>query len=243
MIPVYVKDIKNSLKNKCYYSALSLSLALPDICGMAEFPEESSVNRRYTEWYDKYIGDYMAQEKDGLGRNNPWLSGEMVYNLRNTYLHEGSPNVKGIKVKDTDNQIDRFILVLGDGTEILDASIKIRHGKYTFKMIIVDITYLCTSISECALRYYEKNKEKFEFSFDVMTQDEFMDSNPPKEVQSLFAEFFRTGIIKNNIKQKNVKSHPDKKKTDISSKSGIKQPTKVVSKEKREAQYIRDLNH
>ena len=54
MINVYVDDIKKSLKNKCYFSALALSLALPDICGMVEFPKEQ-VSDRYIHWFDKYL--------------------------------------------------------------------------------------------------------------------------------------------------------------------------------------------
>ena len=49
MIEIYVNNIERSLKNKCYFSAL----ALPDMCGMAEFPEEQSVSKRYIEWYAK----------------------------------------------------------------------------------------------------------------------------------------------------------------------------------------------
>ena len=44
----YVKDIKCALQNKCYYSALSLTLTLPDMCGMAEFPKKQ-VGERYIE--------------------------------------------------------------------------------------------------------------------------------------------------------------------------------------------------
>lgn len=69
MIPVYVNDIKRSLENKCYFSALSLTLMLPDICGMVEFPDKS-VAERYMGWYDKYLGDYMAYSKNDQGENN-----------------------------------------------------------------------------------------------------------------------------------------------------------------------------
>lgn len=99
MIPIYVNDIRHSLENKCYFSALSLALTLPDICGMAEFPDKS-VTGRYIEWYDKYLGGYMTHGKDELGGNNSWLSGEVVYNLRNTYLHQGNPGIVSDKVKE-----------------------------------------------------------------------------------------------------------------------------------------------
>lgn len=73
----YVKDIKCALQNKCYYSALSLTLTLPDMCGMAEFPKKQ-VGERYIEWYNKYLGEYTA---NGIEDEEPYLSGEIIYNL------------------------------------------------------------------------------------------------------------------------------------------------------------------
>ena len=107
MVELYVNDIENALKNKSYFSALAMSLALPDICGTAEYPNETSTAKRYIEWHNKYLGKYMSDD-----RGNPYLCGEIVYNLRNTFLHTGSPNIDSNKVKDEANQLDRFILIL-----------------------------------------------------------------------------------------------------------------------------------
>ena len=176
MIPIYVNDIRCALKNKCYFAALSLTLTLPDICGMAEFPNKP-VSERYIAWYDKYLGAYMEHGKDSLCENDPWLSGEIVYNLRNTYLHQGNPGIASDKVKEEVNQLDKFILMLGDGTVLQTATFNIEAGrkeKITFRAIIVDVTYLCDSICDCALWYYEKNQKKFKFNFNVITQEEFI---------------------------------------------------------------------
>ena len=48
MVELYVNDIANALKNKSYFSALAMSLALPDICGTAEYPNETS--KSHWEW-------------------------------------------------------------------------------------------------------------------------------------------------------------------------------------------------
>ncbi|MBD5444541.1 MAG: hypothetical protein HDR29_03205 [Lachnospiraceae bacterium] len=189
MIPIYVNDIMSSLENKCYFTALSLALTLPDICGMAEYPDKS-VSERYIEWYDKYLGDYMAQGKDILGGNNPWLSGEIIYNLRNTYLHQGDPTIANNKVKEEANRFDAFILLLGDGTVLQSVSLNINAGtqetgKITYKSIIVDITYLCNVICDCALWYYKNNPQKFKFNFSFITQEELIH---PSEKAPQFAE-------------------------------------------------------
>lgn len=178
MIPVYVEDIKYSLENKCYFAALSLALMLPDICGIAEFPDKS-VAERYMGWYDKYLGDYMAYGKNDLGGNNPWLSGEVVYNLRNTYFHQGNPGILSDKIKEEVNQFDKFVLMLGDGTVLQEAVFNLetgieKTGKITYRAIIIDVTYLCDCICECALQYYENNQEQFKFNFEFITQEEFI---------------------------------------------------------------------
>lgn len=166
MIRIYVSDIENSLKNKCYFSALAMSLALPDICGAAEYPNETSIAKRYIEWYNKYLDEYMSDDKD-----NPYLSGEIVYNLRNTFLHTGSPNIDSSKVKNEANQLDRFTLILGDGTKIWSMTSFIDTPIVKLRNIMVDVTYLCQTICDCSLRYYKHNTVRFHFDFSIETQE------------------------------------------------------------------------
>ncbi len=176
MIEIYVNDIRNALKNQCYFSALSLALTLPDICGMAEYPNKQ-VTERYISWYDKYIGAYVKNEDSS--NPSPYLSGEMVYNLRNTYLHQGSPNVDASKVKEEVNQVDRFILSLGDGTKIQEMKISVNVGTAAFRTILVDITYLCGLLCDCSLAYYKKNADKFVFEFNIIPQEDLYGKDSP----------------------------------------------------------------
>lgn len=53
-----INDVKRALDAECYYSALSLVLTFPDICGKAEYPKERSSTKRYIDWYDEHIGEY-----------------------------------------------------------------------------------------------------------------------------------------------------------------------------------------
>lgn len=83
------------------------------------------------------------------------------------------------------NQLDKFILMLGDGTVLQEVIFNIEAGtentgQITYRMIMVDFTYLCDSICDCALRYYEENQEKFKFNIDVITQEELI--HPSEEV-------------------------------------------------------------
>lgn len=167
MVELYVNDIENALKNKSYFSALAMSLALPDICGAAEYPNETSTAKRYIEWYNKYLGEYMSDDS-----GNPYLSGEIVYNLRNTFLHAGSPNIDSNKIKDEANQLDRFMLFLGDRTEMC-ATLFINTSIVKLRSMIVDVTYLCKTICDRSLWYYKNNTNKFHFDFSIDTQDHF----------------------------------------------------------------------
>lgn len=176
MVELYVIDIANALRNKCYFSALALSLALPDICGAAEYPNETSTAKRYIEWYNKYLGEYMSNEED-----TPFLSGEVVYNLRNTFLHTGSPNIDSSKVKNERNQLDKFQLLLGDGTILNSMTMFIDTPLAKLRTMTVDITYLCQTICDCSLWYYKQNPKKFQFDFLIDTQENLLSNNhnPP----------------------------------------------------------------
>ncbi len=239
MVSVYVNDIKYSLQNKCYFSALALSLALPDICGMAEFPNKSVVER-YTEWYNKYLGAYMAQGKDDLGGNNPWLSGEVVYNLRNTYLHQGNPGILSDKVKEEVNQLDKFILMLGDGTVLHSITLNIeagtqKTGRITYRTILVDITYLCTSICDAALWYYENNQDKFRFNYNVITLEEFMHPSDD-ELQSKQQDMI-VALLNQKLEKEGSSKRVAKRENKSEKKESERQRNaKSISKEKREAQ-------
>ena len=174
MIEAYVKDIQNALKNRSFFSALALALTLPDICGMAEFPG-MSVGERYVSFYDKYI------KSSAPTWGNPYISGEVVYNLRNTYLHQGSPNINSEKIKEEINQVDKFILLLpGEKSYIWEFSQSLSHPAFpnsTVKLIGVDVAYLCNIICVGSLSYYKENKAKFEFNFDVISQEDFFGEN------------------------------------------------------------------
>ncbi len=141
---------------------------MPDICGAAEYPNETSTAKRYIEWYNKYLGEYMSNDS-----GNPYLSGEIVYNLRNTFLHAGSPNIDSNKIKDEANQLDRFMLFLGDRTEMC-VTLFINTSIVKLRSMIVDVTYLCKTICDCSLWYYKNNTNKFHFDFSIDTQDHFL---------------------------------------------------------------------
>lgn len=108
-----IDDVNKALDAECYYAALSLALTFPDICGKAEYPQEKSTRKRYKDWYDEHIGEseqYPCEQCKNIPM--PYLSEEVVYSLRNSLLHQGTPNIERDNIKNDSNKIDNFALVL-----------------------------------------------------------------------------------------------------------------------------------
>ena len=168
MIDYYVNEIRTCLSNRCYFAALSLTLMLPDICGVAEYPDKQ-VAERYISWYDNCLGAYLKQER--MFEGQPYLSGEIVYNLRNTFFHQGKADIIASKVRETQNQIDRFTLILGDGTVMHTVSLTVNAGDVWYRNIFVDVVFLCGIICDAAQWYYQNNKEKFDNTIRAVPQE------------------------------------------------------------------------
>lgn len=157
-----INEIERCMKEKLYLASLTLSLSLPDICGKAEYPN-AKVGERYMQWYDQYVGAY--EKSDSLyGADMPYLSGEVVYNLRNSLLHSGNPNIVSSKVKEERCRIDLFKLVLDDSLlgdiscVSYGAKMQIRERRYE-----VNVRVFCMKLCRTAKEYYLQNKDKFDF--------------------------------------------------------------------------------
>ena len=88
----YTKAIEKSLQDENWYAALSLALALPDICANVCSPTEGS-KTRYVRWYNQYM---LLKYTGYIGPNKEehiFLCGEDCYALRCALLHEGSDDI------------------------------------------------------------------------------------------------------------------------------------------------------
>lgn len=167
MISLYINDIRKSLENECYFSALSLALMMPDICGMAEYPN-TEVGERYIKWCDNFLCPYLYEENDNKG-----LSGESLYGLRNVYLHQGSVKIDSEKMKDKDNRIDKFILVVGKNQIMNEFNIVLssKKGDTLHRAEVINVSYLCLAICDCVQHYYDTNESKFSFDCNVIPEE------------------------------------------------------------------------
>ena len=92
MVNEIVREVNVCLDNGCCIAGLSLALTLPDICGKEYYPQLGN-KRRYIKWFNEYIGQFECDE-EGAEVGIPYLSGELVYSLRCSLLHQGNPNIK-----------------------------------------------------------------------------------------------------------------------------------------------------
>ncbi len=162
MVKKIVAEIESSLKNGNSITALMTALTLPDICGKVEYGDTMHGKQRYIHWFDSYIPHGFSPFFDQpRGKNLPELSGEIVYLLRCSLLHEGSINIEKNKIKCIDNRFDYFALYNEPPNEN-DIYLTILRRSPNSKAMIVGIRGLCMILAKTASAYYDQYKEKFE---------------------------------------------------------------------------------
>lgn len=170
MLNRIINEIYRSLENECFIAALSLALTIPDICGKVEYPTDS-VTSRYIQWYNKYIGQY-EKPSGPYGSDMPYLSGEIVFNLRNSMLHQGTPNVDTSRIKEQRCQVDQFVLSITDRYDGGTRMVAYSDGmQITKRKLTVNIVNICHKLCRVASSYYEDNQDRFNF-FRYEIEDE-----------------------------------------------------------------------
>jgi hypothetical protein len=143
-------SIKFSIQSKNWYSAIAVSLTLPDICSKITYGEKSS-GKKYAEWFDSYVGNfyktdytqnqlemakkYSASNYAGMLKGTK-LSGNDCYALRCAFLHEGLGEIS--------TQRAREIL---DEIKFLEPNYQLNmHGSIINNKLLLHIDEFCTHI-------------------------------------------------------------------------------------------------
>lgn len=95
----FIGSIRLAVANQNWYGALIIALILPDICGKIEFPEKST-NKRYPEWFDKYVINKYEFGDCYQEGNTIFMSGNDCYALRCALLHEGHQDLRAQKASE-----------------------------------------------------------------------------------------------------------------------------------------------
>lgn len=190
MVQRFVDDIRSALDNNLYFVALSTALTLPDICGKAEYPSEASSKKRYIDWYDQEIGLYEKNPHQTSNEEMPYLSGNVIYSLRCSLLHAGNPSVDNcqLTVRNASLPIDHFVLkverknefdIYSDASSISD--VFGQHERY-YRM---SIRRICLILCDVAETYYNDNKEKFHFDYEIIDWDKVTEHLPPIDTEAI----------------------------------------------------------
>ena len=103
-----LESIEQSINNKNWYSAIAISLTLPDICSKITDGKKTS-GKKYASWFDNFVGqnyktNYSKQQLEMVRKHSTEedyqnllkgtkLSGNDCYALRCAYLHEGTGEI------------------------------------------------------------------------------------------------------------------------------------------------------
>ena len=168
---IHIEEIEFCLEHERYLAALSLALTLPDICGRAEYPTLGNT-KRYIQWYNQYMDQY-KKGNTLYDQDMPYLSGEVVYNLRNSMLHSGNPNVEKDKIKEEQSKVDCFEFRLAK--DFLGDTSCVAYGanhSIVKREYYVNIYLLCRRLCSTAKNYYLSNREKFNFfNYSICVED------------------------------------------------------------------------
>ena len=192
MIFRLVQDIRKALENELYFVALSSALTLPDICGKAAYPNENKNRKRYVSWYEEEIGKYEKNPDDK--ENMPYLSGEVIYNLRCSLLHEGNPNMNNDSLK-KDLPIDHFSLVIEKAKPFdiyADSCLITNFGGKNIREYSMNVRRICMILCNAAEKYYKENKDKFYFNYEIIDWDEVTSHLPPIDIEKVFSELSKS---------------------------------------------------
>ena len=174
MVNRIIEEIQKSLKQENYLAALTMALTLPDICGKAAEPSLGT-GARYKKWYKDNVvlhektSDPHETDMPYCGADMPYLSEEVIYQLRNSMLHQGNPNVDAKSIREEQCKIDEFILFVDEpydsGLSVVsyEKELNEKKLKITNRKLEVNLVLTCNRICNAAKEYYERNTKRFDF--------------------------------------------------------------------------------
>lgn len=156
-----INDIRASIKNKNYLSALALALTIPDICSQVEAGKENSDRWMYIAWFNKYINKEAFDLDIGEFKEQTF-NGNMCYALRCKVLHSGNLDLKNTS-QNLQIELDCFEFTTPESAEYY------RGYKYVYvpceggtkkTSTIIAIDYLCEIICDAAEKFYNNWEDK-----------------------------------------------------------------------------------
>jgi len=158
----FIESIERSVKTENWYAVLTMSLALPDICGRLENPKLNS-SQRYVKFFDTYLKSFYVL-KVGNQEKFEFLSGPDFYALRCSFLHEGSTGIEHQRARKV---LDSYIFV--NGSKFLSMHRNMFSTKEE-KKLQLQVDQFAEEIVEAVRQWVRNNHSKI----DVLERAESM---------------------------------------------------------------------
>ena len=198
----YIEEIRKSLEQKCYISALALALIIPDIGGSIEFPEYRrkdkkdkkgrevrDIKAQYSAWFEKWVQPPYVALKNSLDDNlidqKNYFTGEMCYSLRCQFLHEGNSNIRPYGRESGENGVKvEYVFELSINGGEAYGKITEESNEYIEMiryMVRINVEELCERICKGAEEFCQDRKQD-EFRNHVLNIIDFSVSPRPFQV-------------------------------------------------------------
>ena len=154
-----IDTMNRALENQEYFVALTMALIIPDLCSQIQYPNEEYVSKRYKQWYKEWLGP----TKDELEfiDDSPYLSADLVYELRNAVVHSASSDIKYNHVHQTQNQLTKFSILIEKKN---DCDIYANHSSITRNNVgteereyTLNLRGFCKKMTDVANVFMRKN--------------------------------------------------------------------------------------
>lgn len=141
----FTAAIRQSLETQNWYSALYLSLTLPDICARLESDDGKTSPALFIKWFDRYLADRYRHRIGGNPIPHVFLSGQDCYALRCAMLHEGWADISTQRRREALNKFH--------------FSAKCSHCNQFGTTLQLDVSRFCNDICEAVQNWHSDFKK------------------------------------------------------------------------------------
>ncbi len=158
-----IEEIEASLNTQNLRCAIGMALTLPDICGQVEYPDETQVGKRYTDWCNQYLLNqgFITSSISTDESTQHILSGDICYKLRCAFLHSGNTDLNQRKNDHYPFFELRISSAIDNGIFVEPYTVK-EKGKIIH--FALDVRHLCRVLCNAAKEYYKSHEPKSDFS-------------------------------------------------------------------------------
>lgn len=139
-----IAEIKQCLRFRLYYSALVITLTIPEVCVGLTFDVDNPIKRKhYREFIDRYAI-----------KNDLMLDGDNCYNMRCGMVHRGNAVAH---VKSRDQKVDKILFTVPKNQIVFHG---FRFETDRVKALCYDLNLFVEAMTDALWRWYCDNKSK-----------------------------------------------------------------------------------